>query len=443
MHKLTELLTHFYTEKNTCVFIDKQQTITAKSLLCDVAQISAYVQDTDKLRWVIAASDSYDLTVSLLALLASGREPILLPNQLPGTLSDFADDYDAILYPTATHSDKVHHNDNILVIPTIDIHHVITFFTSGTTGKPKKVSRTVAHIMHELQTLEALFSADMHESIIYSTVSPLHIYGLLFYILWPLCAGRVIYRHPLHALTSLNQFDLTHKRITLVSNPALLKRITHNIKPIAKLTIFSSGGLLKKTEADVVYQRTGIYPIEILGSTETGAVASRQQQDETYDQPWTPLPDVKMTQTHEGLQVDSPFFGESKVTMGDQANIHEDGRFNLIGRTDRIVKIEENRVSLTKIEEQLNQHPYVNDVVALTLEKNRQAIAVVVHLNDIGKNCLLTRGKLALNRLLKTALSPYYPCSLLPKYFRYVDMIPVNPQGKYVLSELQQLFEDI
>lgn len=443
MHKLTELLTYFYTEENTRVFIDKQQTITAKSLLSNVMQVSTYIQSTDKLRWVIAASDSYDLTISLLALLASGREPILLPNQLPGTLSDFAEHYDAILYPTAIHSDKAHQNIEVPLISAIAINNVITFFTSGSTGKPKKVSRTVAHIMHELQTLEALFSADMHESIIYSTVSPLHIYGLLFYILWPLCAGRVIYRHPLHAVMSLNQFDLTHKRVTLVSNPALLKRITHNIKPIERLTIFSSGGLLKKTEADVVYQRTGIYPIEILGSTETGAVASRQQQDEACDQPWIPLPDVKMTQTHEGLQVDSPFFAESKITMGDKIDIHEDGRFSLIGRTDRIVKIEENRISLTKIEEQLNQHPYVNDVVALPLEKNRQAIAVVVHLNDIGKNCLLTRGKLALNRLLKAALSPYYPCSLLPKYFRYVDTIPVNLQGKYVLSELQQLFEDI
>jgi acyl-coenzyme A synthetase/AMP-(fatty) acid ligase len=55
-----------------------------------------------------------------------------------------------------------------------------------------------------------------------------------------------------------------------------------------------------------------------------------------------------------------------------------DGRFRLLGRADRIVKIEERRVSLDALERALREDAEVDDVRVLVLPGQREQLAAVV-----------------------------------------------------------------
>ena len=218
----------------------------------------------------------------------------------------------------------------------------------------------------------------------------------------------------------------------------------HNLPiSVPPITIFSSGGLLEKNDAKQVNNILGVYPIEVLGSTETSGIAFRQRDANTNACRWQPLPLVKLDldPTTQRLMVRSPFFGgDENFMMGDMASFSDDGSFELLGRADRLVKIEEKRISLIQIENLLKAHKLVAHAYALKLETNRQYIAAIIVLSATGQNLLEKNGNLWLNNQLKTALSEHIDRLALPKQFRYVKEIPTNSQGKYVTEELEQLF---
>jgi acyl-coenzyme A synthetase/AMP-(fatty) acid ligase len=64
------------------------------------------------------------------------------------------------------------------------------------------------------------------------------------------------------------------------------------------------------------------------------------------------------------------------------------GTFELLGRKDRIVKIEEKRVSLQAIEASLSGSTYVQEARAVVLEGARTEIAAVIVLSAAGTELL-------------------------------------------------------
>ncbi|MBX9705566.1 MAG: hypothetical protein K5Q00_04870, partial [Gammaproteobacteria bacterium] len=194
------------------------------------------------------------------------------------------------------------------------------------------------------------------------------------------------------------------------------------------------------SEGQTIASSFGVHPIEILGSTETSGVAYRQQ---LLNSAWVPLPAVHIgleKETH-CLTVCSPYFDHAEpFVMGDKAKINSDGSFVLLGRADRIVKVEGKRVALNEIEARLQQHPWVSDVYAVVLQGGREYIALVIKLTTAGNDQLNLQGKDSLNQEFKAILALHLDSLLLPKKFRYVSDMPVNSQGKYVLSAMQNLF---
>jgi acyl-coenzyme A synthetase/AMP-(fatty) acid ligase len=208
-----------------------------------------------------------------------------------------------------------------------------------------------------------------------------------------------------------------------------------------KLSVFSAGGLLENTTAEYVFTSLKAYPNEILGSTETGAVAHRQQLRDTN---WQPLAEVKLSldQATQCLKVHSDFFAHNNgFVMGDNVTFNADGTFVLHGRADRIAKIEGKRISLSEMETLLKQHPWVSDAYILTMQNHREYLAAVIALHQTALNRLKNDKKSFFNAQFNGILSNTFERSLLPKQFRYVEHIPVNSQGKYVPSELRELFK--
>ena len=99
-------------------------------------------------------------------------------------------------------------------------------------------------------------------------------------------------------------------------------------------------------------------PIEVFGSTETGGIAYRQQH--SSHELWQLFDGVQAELNQEGcLKLQSPNIAidpdanNSWYQTADACRFHSATQFELLGRTDRIVKIEEKRISLVEVEQRL------------------------------------------------------------------------------------------
>ena len=419
--------------------------ISRNQFLLEVEVLAAKISKKEGHRWALCYQNSYKFSVALLAVLCNKKTPILLPNNQLGTVQSFSKSYDDIMsdipnLPCALFNDT----DASFLCTNLDIHQKIILFTSGSTGEPKQIVSTLGQLFIEIFYLEKCFGKVMSRNKVYSTISHHHKYGLIFSVLWPLTCNRIIYLpaldYPEHIVNlANNELD-----IVLVTSPAILKRIAGPTCLTNNWLIFSSGGPLPKISAKNISRILGVYPIEVLGSTETGGIAFRQQNQAEHKDYWTCLPGVSVSieKSSGCLNVISDFFeGDNPYPIGDYAEIRDDGRFSLLGRSDRIVKIEEKRVSLNDIERRLGEIDWIADSKALFFDGSRQCIAVVIVLSTVGYDSLERNGKLFVNKKIQKYLSFYFDRVTLPKRFRYLSEIPTNRLGKYILSDLKLLFK--
>ena len=122
-----------------------------------------------------------------------------------------------------------------------------------------------------------------------------------------------------------------------------------------------------------------------------------------------------------------------------------DGFFSLLGRADRIVKIEGKRVALPEVEKLLLETGLVSNskvfLETIRAESQRDALHAAVVLTPAGRERLFAKGKAALLEPLKTHLKRSLPAVALPRRWRFVDQLPADPQGKVTVACLRTLFD--
>ena len=69
----------------------------------------------------------------------------------------------------------------------------LIIYTSGSSGQPKAIAKTLLQLQREVEVLEQLWGTLLGQATVVATVSHQHIYGLLCRLLWPLAAGRCFY----------------------------------------------------------------------------------------------------------------------------------------------------------------------------------------------------------------------------------------------------------
>jgi len=326
----------------------------------------------------------------------------------------------------------------------------LVVFTSGSTGAAQAIPKKLSQIASEVETLEQLFGHAAGNAAVLATVSHQHIYGLLFKVLWPLSAARAI-----HALSIAFPEELAPAMAAapclLIASPAHLKRLPDQLdwRGAARMLrgVFSSGGPLPPETAFVAGSLLGEVPIEVYGSSETGGIAWRQR-SRCGDESWLPFPTVdwRINDEDSTLEVRSPHLPDDGwLALADRAErVDHSGpsRFLLLGRADRIVKIEEKRISLTAMEEaMLASGLAVEARVILCEPRNgeRQRLAALVVPTPIGRELLNAQGKTALNAKLRAVLATVVEMVALPRRWRYIEQMPVNAQGKITQAALHAL----
>lgn len=316
---------------------------------------------------------------------------------------------------------------------------VLSLCTSGSSGEPKLIEKKLRQLANEVTALERLWGADLGHACIIGSVAAQHIYGLLFRVLWPLCAGRRFVRKQLPFPEDLQRASREHESFAWVASPALLKRMGDNLdwgSLSAVRRVFSSGGALPTDAAQSLHDRLGQWPTEILGSSETGGIAWRQG-----DPLWRAFDDVKLSQDDDGaLRIESPYLPAGHVEQtADAARFTEDGRFELLGRLDRIVKLEEKRISLPLLEQALATHDWVSEARFGVVRENRASLGALVVLSASGVHALRNQGRRALTHALRQHLVPHCEALALPRRWRLLTQLPLNPQGKLPQAQVEAL----
>jgi 3-hydroxymyristoyl/3-hydroxydecanoyl-(acyl carrier protein) dehydratase len=203
--------------------------------------------------------------------------------------------------------------------------------------------------------------------------------------------------------------------------------------------IFSSGAPLPLAAARAAEIQFRTFPIEVLGSTETGGIAWRQQSND--DALWSPLPGVHLGVDVDGLlSVRSPFAGsELPLSTGDIVEFEVNG-FRLKGRGDRVAKINGKRISLVRVEEALTALPHVVAAAVVDLPSRKGDLGVVVELNAEGRIALGKLGAFRLSRDMRRALSDRLEPAERPKHWQF-GVIPVDRLGKRLQSALHAMFD--
>lgn len=422
-------------ERLTCEGTDPHRPDAAELAARTAAWRAAFVAAGWK-RVGVHAADAAELAALLLGAWGAGCEVVLPGDDSPDTAAALRRRVDGL---AGTLVGGMPAPAPAPAAPPVDFPALpLTVFTSGSSGDPLACPKRLSDLENELRGLEAAFGAELEGATVAGTVGHQHIYGLLFRVLWPLCAGRPsrpeLLRYPeeLEALAA-------KQRLALVSSPAFLKRLPPAPLAARPAVVFSSGGPLDFAAALDCVRVLGCEPLEVYGSSETGGVAWRRRRAER--QAWIPFEGVSFRVTAQGLlelRSDRMAEGKEWFTTADRAEPVGEG-FVLLGRADRVAKVEEKRVSLEALERALEADPGVRQARLVLLKGRRDELGAVL----VSADGSIPTGadKLARVKALKARLRAGFEAVVLPRRWRFVAALPQNELGKVTQAALARLFE--
>ena len=433
--------------------IQNQQLITdsgAPSWTRLYVSYLAYFEQHPAQSWTLYEADCYYFSALFLALLAANKTLVLPQNGQAEHLKWVNAETDG--FANATELEKALDKDYRSAPEQLDIQIPLAadvlLYTSGSSGTPKQIVKKAVQLFTEVDALEQHFGEQVNDTVFLSTVSHQHVYGLLFKVLWPLAKQHRFvcksFEYPEHIRHYLQTWP--QQQATLLSSPAHLHRICEDnvLKPVAPQLhlLFSSGGPLNSGKNLRLQKELSCRITEVYGSTETGGIAWRQLQ-KNGSESWAAFQgiEIKACADTQQLAIRSPYLLEPDWYLADDRIALDSAQgFRLLGRVDRVVKVEEKRVSLDEVQTKLVTHDWVKESFVLVTGDVTQKLAAVIVLNSNGQKYLNEKGKLAVNRTFRDYLLSWFEPVLLPKKYRYIAELPCNSQGKLNKKELEALF---
>ena len=429
---------------------------TWKDFLIDCAKMRRYIDSTGADEFVLHCEDYWYFLCTFVALLQCQKAAYLTQNITANFMADvrkpgmvFLTDQkteieDAVSIGKIIEEGETPDAAEYRTTPAIDGETTRIFlFTSGSTGKPKAVPQRMKEFEEDNAFIISKWGQEFTDRKLITTVSQHHIYGFLFGISLPFTLGCPFRRNRVEFPEEFEK--LTDVSYILIATPAFLKRTVEVEEKLdmKNVWIFTSGGAVSPELAVQTEKVFGFCPLEVYGSTETSGIAYRQQNKDQLV--WTPFANAKIWLGDDGcLRIISPYIKNPEgFATADLAEIFDDGRFLLKGRSDSIVKIEEKRISMTEVENRLMESGLVEDVKVVALSNDvRQYLAAAVVLNAKGREQFKDTEKFLINRYFHDFLMKYFENVVIPKKWRFMDKLPTDVQGKKHKLEIMALFEE-
>lgn len=391
-------------------------------------------------RVVLACRDRYHFTAGLCAAWMRGLVAELPANgqpatvhalsELPGVLALLHDQDGGLGLDVRTLEQPASEATPPLTLALEADSPAVVAYTSGSTGQPAAHAKTLGQLVREPEA--HIVGFDLGGRRVVVAVPPYHIYGLLFGVLVPLLGGGSFSRGaPLLPGELLAEIERVGADVLVAVPPHLAALAEHEADRWPRLhRVFSSAAPLSPATSDTLRQR-GLIVTEVLGSTETGGIASRSAPVD----PWRPLPGVRFEVDAEGtLHVDSPWLAPDAPRPYRTADrVEPSGQgFRHLGRSDAVVKVGGRRIDLGEIETRLKQIDGVRDARVLAIDttgvRGAELLAVVESESVDAQS-------------LRKALAVHIDPVAVPRRFRVVAALPRSPAGKIRRDDLLALFD--
>ncbi len=389
------------------------------------------------------------------------------------------------------------HNPESKVAPT-QLAYLI--YTSGSTGQPKGVMVEHGHLLSTLWASQAAFNFSDDE--IMPCIASFSFDIALFELFNPHLAGGTARLLPKQEILNLPGLIQILRNVTSFHTvPSLMQQIVQYLteltsdKPLDNIRqVFTGGDAVPPTllaNLPIICPQAQV--IVLYGPTEATIICSAYPvaaHSHAIDHHiiGRPLPNVHLRVVDNeqqlvpigvpgelligGFGVSRGYLGHPQLTnekfisldgqrfycSGDRVRWLAEGYLEFLGRIDHQVKIRGFRVELGEIETILNQHPHVQDCIALVREDHpghQQIVAYVVQsqlsaynehstvnseqysvIGNQANTKLLTGNRLLftdnrslltdLRRFLQTKLPDY----MIPNHFIVLDALPLTPNGK-------------
>ena len=391
-------------------------------------------------------ADAYLFLVWLLACWQNGQTAVLPADDLPATRAFHALPWvghceGSVLSDWSGNAADVSAAVTIFpgAPPQFDCPGIV-LFTSGSSGIPTRIFKKPEQLYRIATLLHQVSGDDLPpDTRFVGTVPHYHSFGFSYRLFWPLCAGFPIISEQFHHPEELGRLE--EKPHVLLTSPPTLKRLAQleafSVKA-AFLATFSAGSPLRDDVATACAARLATRMIEAYGSTETASVMHRVAPDGA----WQAHPGITLALDERGcLKLRSPFLADDEWFQTQDAAVLEEDGWRLIGRADRVAKIEGRRVSLDALEAALLALPEVAEARTAPLCRERDEIVAAVVLSDVGHAKLQKLGKSRFDRRMRQSLSTSLDHFSLPRRWRYLSIMPYNAMGKITTADILRCFE--
>lgn len=333
-------------------------------------------------------------------------------------------------------------------------------YSSGSTGKSKRVFRTQHALLDEYDDMSALLSASANDNVL-CTLPLYHSHGFSNGLLMALLSGAT-------CILLTNEFNgrktlqaLADHRITLYPAVPFMYQIMAlaNFRTPPDLSslrhCFSAGAPLSPKIVNDFYQKTGKYIGQIYGSSETGVICCNTAPDvNNATTVGFPIPCVEleirgedgnlladdqegeiwvrspaMTHQYDGMpEATKENFVGGWFCTGDLGVRNELG-ISVTGRKKLLINVAGNKVDPLEVESLLNSHALIEESVVVAKPHEvygEQVVAYVVLLPD---RQITTDD---LYQFIKGKLVEYK----VPKQIVFLQAIPKSPLGKVLRKYL-------
>ncbi|MGF6395144.1 AMP-binding protein [Pseudomonas plecoglossicida] len=307
------------------------------------------------------------------------------------------------------------------------------FTTSGSTGAPRQWLRSLAQMEREAALILGRWAPDAREIFAFAPVS--HSYGMILGEV----GARVLGAH-------LQSCSLEQQRLpaldgegpcvilAIASTWRLLPALLSRLVPQRAVLVVHSASLLPPGALATVQRHAGpnVRFLELLGSTEAGAIAFRELDDRSSaEQPWTLLDDVRLLSEPGqacALEIASPRIARQHGQVAAQATHRCDDlvlaldarRFQWLGRVSSLIKVNGLRLDLARLACELGQRL---DCPTLT------CVAVRDALRGEAFEVLFSSASLSETAVLD-AFAQWPAGHPRPVAIRRVDRLPLSATGK-------------
>lgn len=421
---------------------DDGEAISRREFVKDVCVAARALVGFEGQSIAIDEGHPYRFTVLLCAVLWSGCTPVLFPGR-GAQFEALQASYDAVLID-AVDAPNTYPKTVLIVksdaeplslegLKAPHANHPIQLFTSGSSGTPKCIEKTVGLMDREADVTTRLFRSVTEGTVIQSTVDPRHLYGLTFNVWFAMSAGR-----PMATTRRVYQEQLLTlpTPVALITTPTFMRMLETSLAAPTLPFVLSAGGPLSAEAKATLKAWSPSTIYEIYGSTETGVVASRAHKDSDETPDWTLIDEGVLNETTEGWVLSSPLLTNGVLTLDDRLTMTGERTFRLLGRRDRVVKIGEVRLSLTEVERVVERRLGLV-IRALPIEQGERTVIGAVVNEKLSSQW---QGSLPDRRAVTKALYGVLDPLARPRLWRSVEDWPINAQGKVETQRLLELF---